>query len=259
MNRTGLAIALVVAVVVGVVFGVYPRLDLQISAFFFDPPSHQFKVSDQTWVMFARDAARWLVALIVAPAVLALAGKLVLPERRALIGGRAALLMLVTLAVGPGLLTNLVLKDHWGRARPLDVTEFGGTYPFIPWWDPRGDCRINCSFIAGEPSGAFWTLAPAALTPPQWRLLAYGGALAFGAAVGLLRIAGGGHFFTDVAFAGVTVFLLIWLTHGLLFRWPATRTTDAAVERPLVQAGGALRTAVAALARRFGGHTGKSS
>jgi len=259
MNRTGLAIALVIAVMVGVLFGVRPRLDLQISGFFFDPHLHLFKINNQPGVILSRDAARWLVALIVAPAVLALVGKLVMPSRRALIGGRAALLMLVTLALGPGVLANLVLKDYWGRARPLDVVEFGGTYPFIPWWDPRGDCRINCSFVAGEPSGAFWTLAPAALTPPQWRLLAYGGALAFGAAVGLLRIAGGGHFFTDVAFAGVLVFLLIWVTHGLLFRWPATRTTDEAVERPLVQAGEALRGALAALARRFGGRTGKSS
>jgi lipid A 4'-phosphatase len=258
MNRTGLAIALVIAVVVGVPFGVYPQLDLQISDFFFDPHSHLFKLNDQTWVTLARDAARGLVALIVAPAVLALVGKLIIPERRALIGGRAALLMLLTLALGPGVLANLVLKDHWGRARPLDMIEFGGTYPFIPWWDPRGDCRINCSFIAGEPSGAFWTLAPAALAPPQWRLLAYGGALVFGATVGLLRIAGGGHFFTDVVFAGVFVFLLIWVTHGLLFRWSATRTTDQVVERPLVQAGEALRGALAALARRFGGHPGKS-
>lgn len=259
MNRTGLAIALVIAVVVGVVFGVYPRFDLRISAFFFDPHSHLFKLNDQPWVLRSRDAARWLIALIVAPAVLALIAKLAMPERRALIGGRAALLMVVTLALGPGVLANLVLKDHWGRARPLDVTEFGGAYPFIPWWDARGDCRDNCSFIAGEPSGAFWTLAPAALTPPQWRLLAYGGALAFGATVGLMRIAGGGHFFTDVVFAGIFVFLLIWLTHGLLFRWSTTRTTDEAIERPLIWAGEALRGAVAVLARRFGGHTGKSS
>jgi lipid A 4'-phosphatase len=151
------------------------------------------------------------------------------------------------------------LKDHWGRARPIDVTEFGGAYHFTPWWDPRGDCPENCSFIAGEPSSAFWTLAPAALAPPQWRLLAYGGALAFGVAVGLLRIGSGGHFFTDVVFAGVFIFLLIWAMHGLLFRWPVTRMTDEAVQRPLVLAADAVRGAFAALARRFGGQTGKSS
>ena len=104
----------------------------------------------------------------------------------------------------------------------------------MPWWDPRGDCPKNCSFIAGEPSGAFWTLAPAALAPPHWRALAYGAAVAFGAGVGLLRMAGGGHFFSDVTFAGVITFLIIWLVHGWLYRWRATQTTDVAVERALV-------------------------
>jgi membrane-associated phospholipid phosphatase len=69
-------------------------------------------------------------------------------------------------------------------------------------------------------------MAPAALAPPQWRLLAYGGALAFGSAVGVLRIAGGGHFFTDVVFAGVFVFLVIWTAYGLIYRWWPQRTGD---------------------------------
>ncbi len=84
--------------------------------------------------------------------------------------------------------------------------QFGGDYRFTPWWDPRGDCPDNCSFIAGEPSGAFWTLAPAALAPPEWRPLAYGAALAFGVGIGVLRIAGGAHFFSDVVFAGVFMY-----------------------------------------------------
>ena len=39
-----------------------------------------------------------------------------------------------------------------------EITEFGGQEPFRPWWDPRGACPNNCSFVAGEPSGAFWTM-----------------------------------------------------------------------------------------------------
>lgn len=253
MNRTGLAIALAIAVVVGVVFAVDPRLDLAISALFYDPHKGLFKVNAQPWVNHTRDAARYLIALIAAPAFLAVVGKLLLPRRRMLVGGRAALLLIATLALGPGLLTNGILKDHWARSRPIDVKELGGADRFVPWWDPNGDCPANCSFIAGEASGAFWTLAAAALAPPQWRVLAYGGALTFGTAIGLLRIAGGGHFFTDVAFAGVFTFLLIWLLHGLIFRWAPTRLTDAAIERLFVKAGEALRAAAAVVLRRQGG------
>ena len=99
-----------------------------------------------------------------------------------------------TLALGPGLLTNVLLKSHWGRPRPIDIVAFGGDQHFVPWWDPRGECPDNCSFVAGEPSGAFWTLAPAALVPPPWRALATVAALAFGAGLGLVRAGGGGIF-----------------------------------------------------------------
>ena len=253
MNRKVLSIVLAIAVVVGALFGVKAQYDIAISALFYDPRAHLFVVNAQPWVMHVRDAARWLITLIVAPAFLTPFCKLIWPKRRMLVAARAALFLVVTMALGPGLLANVILKDHWGRVRPIDVTALGGTGRFTAWWDPRGECPDNCSFIAGEPSGAFWTLAPAAVAPPQWRAFAYGGAVAFGAALGLLRIAGGGHFFTDVVFAGVFIYLLIWATHGFLFRWPATRITDNTLEWPLVWAGEALGSARAALARRFFG------
>jgi len=232
MNRTGLLIALAVAAAVGLVFGVYPKLDLLIAAPFFDPAAGMWDAS-RLWVMQLRSASSFLIAFIAAPAFLALGLKLVMPRRPLIMPGRAALLMIVTLALGPGLLVNVILKDNWGRPRPVEVTEFRGEEPFVAWWDPRGTCTKNCSFVAGEPSGAFWTLAPAALAPPHWRVLAYGAALAFGTGLGVLRMAAGGHFLTDVVFAGVFTFLLIWLVHGLLYRWRATAFTDAAVERLL--------------------------
>lgn len=233
MNRTGLLIALALAAAVGLLFGVYPKLDLDLMRPFFDPAVGGFRASVDPGLNTLRELSRWIVTLVAAPAGLALVGKLVLPRRPMLIPGRAALLMIATLALAPGLVTNTILKNHWGRPRPIDVVEFGGDRHFVPWWDPRGDCPDNCSFVAGEPSGAFWTLAPAALVPPTWRALATAAALVFGAGVGLLRMAGGGHFFTDVAFSGLFTFLIIWLMHGLIFRWPATRLSDRAIERAL--------------------------
>jgi len=233
MNRTGLLIALALAAAVGLLFGVYPELDLDLARPFFDPAVGGFWVSFHPVANALRELSRLTVTLLVAPAVLAIVGKLVLPRRPMLIPGRAALLMVATLALAPGLVTNVLLKSHWGRPRPIDVTVFGGDQQFVPWWDPRGECPDNCSFVAGEPSGAFWTLAPAALVPPAWRALATAAAIAFGAGIGLVRLAGGGHFFTDVVFSGIFTFLVIWLVHGLLFRWRATRISDRAVERAL--------------------------
>jgi lipid A 4'-phosphatase len=217
MNRTGLLIALAIAVVAGLAFGLYPELDLALVSPFYHPATGWI-VGGRGWLL-VRNAASGLIALIALPAAVALLGKTLWPRKTVLMPPRHALLMLLTLALGPGLLANTILKDNWGRPRPIEVTEFGGPLKFLPWWDPRGPCPKNCSFVAGEPSGAFWTLAPAALTPPHWRALAYGAALIFGAVVGLVRAAGGGHFISDVVFAGVFMFLLIWVMHGVLLRW----------------------------------------
>ena len=247
MNRTGLTIALSVGFVVGVICAVDPQLDLDLAAMWFNRTRHLFDVNGQMWVQHTREAARLIVTFLVLPAFLAVVGKLIFPRRRMLIEARAALFLIATLALGPGILTNVILKDHWGRPRPIDVQQFYGDYRFVPWWDPFGGCPNNCSFVAGEPSGAFWTLAPAALAGPELQPLAYGAALAFGVAVGVLRIAAGAHFFSDVVFAGVLMYLVIWVAHGLIYRWPATRIDEAAAESWLTQAGEGL----AALARRL--------
>ena len=230
MNRTGLVIALLVGAGVGVVFAVLPQLDIAISRLFFDEAHRVFPVQYSLVARHLRDLFSYAIAAMAAPAFIAAAVKLVLPRRRMLIAPRAALFLIATLALAPGLMANVILKDYWGRPRPAEVTEFYGPARFVPWWDPRGGCDKNCSFVAGEGAGGYWMLAPAALAPPAWRAAAYGAAFAFGSAAGLLRLSAGAHFFSDVAFSGVFTFLIIWLVHGLIYRWPATRLSDAQVE-----------------------------
>jgi lipid A 4'-phosphatase len=231
MNRTGLLIALAIAVFVGIPFGIDPGLDLALSGLFYDGNVGWHALDWPSGTL--RSLASLLIAAVAAPAIIALVVKLVLPKRPLLLPGRVVVLMITTLALGPGLLVNVILKDNSGRPRPQYVTQFGGTQPMLAWWDLRGECDKNCSFVAGESSGAFWTMAGAAVVPPHWRAAAYGAAIVFGAAVGLLRMSTGGHFFSDVVFGGLVVFLVIWLVHGLLYRWRKTRLTDAAVERSL--------------------------
>jgi lipid A 4'-phosphatase len=235
MNRTGLIIALGIAAVVGVVFGLFPQLDLMISAPFnaMVENGYNFSLRLLQPLQLARDIGLWVGTAIIIPVVAALAFKLLLPRRRFLLSGRAILFLMATLALGPGLVANIILKDHWARPRPIEVTQFGGPLHFVAWWDPRGDCLGNCSFVSGDVSGAFWTIAPAALVPPPWRALAYGGALALGIGMAAVRIVAGAHFFSDTIFAGVFTFLIIWLVHGLIYRWPRTRLSDQAVERAI--------------------------
>lgn len=238
MNRTGLLIALGLSLVIGLMFGIFPELDLKLAALFYDPATKTFPLQSDGVAAFARDAAMWVAWALALPALIAIVGKLLRPDRPMLIRGRAAVFLLVTILLSAIVLSNLTFKSHWGRPRPVMVTEFNGPWQFVPWWDPRGECGRNCSFFSGEGATAFWTYAPAALTPPTWRPLAYAAATLFGIATSVLRMAFGGHFFTDVAAAGLVSFLVIWLAHAWIYRWPATRLTDAGVEAALARLGG---------------------
>ena len=228
MTRATFIVLVVLGIVTGIVFALDPALDLEVAAFF-GVPAAEPKWRSPSYVL-----ENLVTFAGAAPAVIALLIKMFRPKRPAPMSSRAALFLILTLAIGPGLIVNGLLKDGWGRPRPGMVTEFGGTQVFRPWWDPRGACHSNCSFVSGETSSAIWWAAPAVLAPPPWRMLAVGGALLYGAAIAAVRLLAGGHFLSDVIFAGIVTGLVIWTVHGALYRWPfrpQKRAIDAALER----------------------------
>src|SRR5258708_10663558 len=86
---------------------------------------------------------------------------------------RAAAFLLLSLALGPGLLGNAALKDHWGRARPAQVTVFAGPQHFTPVLIPADQCARNCSFPARHPAMGFYLVSFAFLVrDPRRRRIA---------------------------------------------------------------------------------------
>lgn len=256
MNRAGLSIALALAAAFVVVFGLYPRLDLVVAGWFYDSAARDFPIRLSAVAIFARDAAMWIAWGFVAPSIVALVAKFMRPLKRLAIPGRTVLFLLLTMALTAGVLSNLGFKSHWGRPRPVMVTEFGGPWAFKPWYDPTGECPKNCSFFSGEGVTAFWTYAPAALAPPAWRPLAYVGATAFGLVTGALRMAFGGHFLTDVLASGLVAFFVVWLAYAMIYRWPRTRLSDEAIDAGLTRL---ASPGYRLLQRLFGRKTGSAS
>lgn len=121
---------------------------------------------------------------------------------------RFAAVALCALAIGPGLLVNGFLKDHWGRPRPVSTDLFGGDLPFVPaarWSDA---CQTNCSFVSGEAASVFWLVCLIPLLPPGWRRV--GGLVLALAAIftSTLRLAFGGHYLSDVILGGLSSFIV---------------------------------------------------
>ena len=87
MNRSGLVIALVIGVCTGVLFAFHPRLDLDISAPFFDAKGIGFWARGHPGWLWGRWVGIWLPTVLAIAIVLVLVVKLVLPRRRMLIPG----------------------------------------------------------------------------------------------------------------------------------------------------------------------------
>ena len=196
-------------------FLLFPGIDLWASALFYRPADGFFL--GHLWPLRAIYAAVPLLtdAVVIAVPVLFL---LSLLRGRTIWGldRKIAAFLLISLALGPGILVNTIFKDHWGRARPAQISEFGGTHTFTPAPLPAHECGRNCSFPAGHPAMGFYLLSFALLIPDaRRRRIGEGAAIAAGAAIGVVRMAQGGHFLSDVVFSGIIVCATSWL----LYRW----------------------------------------
>ena len=217
MRRPGLFVTFA-TLACAALFALAPGLDLFVSGLFFGAGGF---AGDHSAVGVMR------AALYPAPLALALGAAALWAAARARLwrgpapSGWAVIFLAASFALGPGLVANVILKDHSHRPRPVQVSEFGGPSPYRPFYRTDGACATNCSFVSGEASAAFWTLAPASLAPPPYRCAAIGAALAFGMLVSLLRLALGGHFLSDVVFAGLfTALVVIGMHRAVLTRRP---------------------------------------
>lgn len=238
MARGWLLASAALGLVLGIVFAVYPLLDLEVASLFFDPEKAKFPLSTTYEWNTVREVANWIPLLLLAPAVFALLRKIVFPHSKMLIAPSVVIYLLASFAIGPGLISNFVLKEHWGRPRPNAVHQFAGTADFQPWWRPSGECTRNCSFVSGEASQAFWVVAPASLAPPQVRSIAMGSAVVFGTAVGAMRVVFGRHFVSDIIFAGIITIVVVMGLYRLLL--DPVRRNDARIEKAVERTSVAL-------------------
>ncbi len=191
---------------------VFPRIDIAVSALFFQPEHHTFVLRTHPVGEFVRKTLPVLL-FVIAGLAAGLGGFAAWRKRPVLgVSGRAALFVISALALGPGVIVNVVFKGHWGRPRPSTIAEFFGPNHYVPPFLPSDQCLDNCSFPSGHAALGFWVVAFALLAAPGWRRPALWTALAFGALVGVVRIAQGGHFLSDVLVSGIIV---VGLTHWL--------------------------------------------
>lgn len=184
-----------------------PWLDLTISRYFFQNGFQSNALFDILYNEGILPA--WIT---VGSALVVLVGSFWMPTWKSY--RRAAGVLVLSLAIGSGLIAHLIFKDHWGRPRPKQVIEFGGHQPFRPYYDanlfnqtepsksfPCGHCTMGFYFFALALVGRYERSKRIYITG---MILAWG----LGLLLGFARMAQGGHFFSDVLAAA----LIMWYT-----------------------------------------------
>ncbi|MFN7902498.1 MAG: phosphatase PAP2 family protein [Holosporales bacterium] len=195
---------------VGGFFNIFPQYDSGFSRLFFDATQGVFPAKTWSFFRLLNEAVDG-VAVVVAGIALAVFYKKNLWG----ISRRQALYLLLVLILGPGIVVNTVFKDNWGRARPIQTIEFGGSKHFTPVGIISDQCPRNCSFPSGDASVGYYFVALAGIRQRRrlWAILGVG----TGLGLGLVRVMQGAHYISDAIFSGLMVVLVAAVVWRLLF------------------------------------------
>jgi membrane-associated phospholipid phosphatase len=202
-----------------VFFWIFPEVDLAVSGWFYSS-GDGFVLSGNSKLQWLRNSSTWVLSAVVVVIFVRIL-------RDSLNAGltwprvRTPIWLLSGLALGPGLIVNGILKEQWGRPRPIEIDVFGGDAVHQTVWAISDWCDGNCSFVSGEAASAAWLVAAALVTPLPVRLAVTATTLIYAGSLSVSRIAFGGHFISDVVLA----WLICGLTFAALYRLiPHTRT-----------------------------------
>jgi len=212
MRNRNLIIAITLCVFFSVIFFIFPQIDLKTSALFY----HHGSFFRWPWMLSSRYALYWVVWVLIIILFLLLVCGWALKKKKIT---KSALFLILCFALGPGLLVNVVLKNHWGRPRPVMIQQFGGKLTYQKPWVISKECSTNCSFVAGDPSTAFAFFAFLILIrKKRWRNLIAGLCALNWLFFAFIRIAAGGHFLSDVLIGATLVWIVIELSYSLCYR-----------------------------------------
>ncbi len=191
-------------IVSAALFILYPQIDIAFSALFYEDG---FYLADRWWAKAIYKATVYVTALFALGTLVLLLAQTVFKREFLGIKKRVLVYLLAVLITGPGIVVNLVLKNHWDRARPIQCEEFGGKAKFSPAFLISDQCERNCSFTSGHSAAAFYFLALVPLfRKKSHKIVAAAAALTWGGVVSAVRIVQGGHFLSDTIFSAFIVY-----------------------------------------------------
>lgn len=182
------------------------NLDIRIQSLFYAENGGWLYRNANPWLFLYRYGVIPALAMTVAAFILLVASAW---SHKLKTYRKQTLFIVVAMLLGPGLIVNTVFKDHWGRPRPREISQFDGAKQFHKVWQ-KGDSGSDYSFPSGHASMGFFLLSPYFLFRNRSKRWAYGflaAGIGYGLLMGLGRMIQGQHFASDVIWAGGFVYL----------------------------------------------------
>lgn len=199
------------------------RADIIVSAWFYQPhnPHHPWNEGQQPLWQFFYNGAPYITGILLlgSLSVLVFARQATTRVHHLRL---YALYLVLLVVVGPGLVINGVFKGYWGRPRPSETQQLGGTQVYHP---PLmiGASKMYKSFPAGHSSTGFVYVGFWFIFRQRRRRLAIAcllGSTGFGLLMGAGRIVAGGHFLSDVIWAGLLTYLSAFVLYYFVLQFP---------------------------------------
>ena len=219
------ALLVLSALAVTLLFGV-SSLDIAAARWFYRPTGvdHWPLAAQAPWPLLYR-ASPWVTVSLVIAGLATLAAGTLLRRRP---WRRHAVFVLLSVVLGPGLLGNVLLKDHWNRPRPREIVEFGGTLRYVPTPLPgrEGGASFPCGHCTvGFLYGIGWWI---------WKrrraraLASLSAGLLAGGLLGVGRMAAGAHFLSDIFWSALLAAGVSHILYYHVLRLPRDEEPDAA-------------------------------
>lgn len=138
------------------------------------------------------------------------------------------LFLALSMLLGAGLITHIILKGFWFRPRPIQTVLFGGAQLFSPFYLPKFSFPNLCkSFPSGHATMGFYFINLLILGfRLKQRLLIYLGTILttiLSSLLGFSRIAQGAHFLSDVFMSLIVTWYAALMVEKLVFDYLAKK------------------------------------
>jgi lipid A 4'-phosphatase len=197
------SLIVLVYITIFTIFIVYSaKIDYMLSILPYNKITNFFYGEEHLWCKIAYYSVPVVVVVMITLSIIALFFSKIFPYNPSKTR-QFALILLMSLVLSSGLVINVILKGNWGRPRPYQVLRDHKI--FRPIYEPNFGAISDNSFPSGHASIGFFIGVPFLILGRRRQGIII--SIVCGFFIGVVRMLQGGHYFSDVVFSG----LIVWL------------------------------------------------